>query len=156
MSYDPKGPNWKPASVINTEEEILEQMIQAGASAKAIEDTVLYKRWMENKQKKGLSPMKIQGIPQVADNQLGALPIGAGRAAKRQPWMPDKNELMRVLASRLRMREGDMYPLHIDFCVKPEKVYVFVVGDNGATIIEDDPNLFPSDALITALKLLEG
>lgn len=79
------------------------------------------------------------------------------KAAMERAFMPDKDELRRVLATRLRVRQGDLFPLEfIDFHVGKDKVYVFCVTPTGATIIEDGLDLFPSDALITAINLLKG
>ena len=36
-----------------------------------------------------------------------------------------------------------------------DKVFVFVVQDNQAVTLEDDATMFPSDQLITQLRLLE-
>ncbi len=85
---------------------------------------------------------------------------GVGQAAQARvptPYIPEKEELRRVLGVRLRARPGDTYPLEfIDFHVAKDRVYVFCVAKEGATIIEDDIWLFPSDALITAINLLKG
>lgn len=79
------------------------------------------------------------------------------QAAMERAFMPDKEELRRTLAVRLRARPGDVFPLDfIEFHVGKDKVYVFCVTPTGATIIEDGLDLFPSDALITAINLLKG
>ena len=40
--------------------------------------------------------------------------------------------------------------------VTDQKLVVFVVTKTDALIIEDDPNLYPSDTLVTQLRLLEA
>lgn len=84
-------------------------------------------------------------------------PAGIAQAKVQQPYVPPREELQRILFGRLRISPGNTYPLEfLDFHYTPSKVYVFCVAENGATIIEDDPTLFPSDTLITAINLLKG
>lgn len=98
------------------------------------------------------------GIPQ----QVGAAPVTQAPVTQtgntRIGWVPSKEELMMVLGMRLRIPSFNMAPFpHLDFHYTPEKVYVFVVANQGgAVILEDEPLLFPSDTLIAALRLLEG
>lgn len=91
------------------------------------------------------------------DHTLKSGMPGVVQAAMERAFMPDKEELRRTLAVRLRSRPGDVFPLDfIEFHVGKDKVYVFCVTPTGATIIEDGLDLFPSDALITAINLLKG
>lgn len=91
------------------------------------------------------------------DHTLKSGMPGVVQAAMDRAFMPDKEELRRTLGVRLRARPGDVYPLDfIEFHVGKDKVYVFCVTPTGATIIEDGLDLFPSDALITAINLLKG
>lgn len=63
-----------------------------------------------------------------------------------------------LLLGRLRIREGDIIPLpHISFFFAEGKAIVFIVNkDHKPVVIEDDPDLFPSDMLVTQLRLLIG
>lgn len=63
---------------------------------------------------------------------------------------------MQMIAMRLRITEGYIMPLpHMSAYVNDKVAIVFVVNkDNKPLAIEDDVNLFPSDALITQLRLL--
>lgn len=64
--------------------------------------------------------------------------------------------LLDMIANRLRFE--DIEDLPFDFItahqIDKERAVVFLVHDGQAQIIEDDGNLFPSDALITKLRLL--
>lgn len=63
---------------------------------------------------------------------------------------------MRAIAMRLRVAEGMKLPFqHINTAWAGEKVFVFVVQRGEAVVLTDDSNLFPSDTLITQLRLLE-
>lgn len=46
---------------------------------------------------------------------------------------------------------------HIDIVALPSKVLVWAItnGDFQSVVIEDDPSMFPSDTLVTQLRLLE-
>lgn len=62
---------------------------------------------------------------------------------------------MRALAMRLRISEGHQLPFqHLSTAWTGEKVFVFVVEHDQAVTLEDDANLFPSDVLITQLRLI--
>ena len=63
-----------------------------------------------------------------------------------------------MISMRLHLKSGDYFPLpHIDAYLGPNCAIVFVVTkDHKAVIIEDDSALFPSDTLITQLRLLIG
>jgi hypothetical protein len=66
-------------------------------------------------------------------------------------------ENMELLFKRLRIKEGMRVPLDFVSCHVTETVaYCFVVSRGEAVIIKDDPDLFPSDSLITKLRLLIG
>lgn len=69
-----------------------------------------------------------------------------------------ENELHRhkLIAMRLRLREGECMPFQDLFTsLAGDKVFVFVVQDNQAVTFEDTAAMFPSDTLITQLRLLE-
>ena len=69
-----------------------------------------------------------------------------------------ENEMYRskLVAMRLRLREGENMPFqYFATALAGDKVFVFVVQDGQAVVLEDDAPLFPSDKLITQLRLLE-
>ena len=60
-----------------------------------------------------------------------------------------------MLAMRLRIKEGEHWgfdSLHTS--LGKEKVFVFVVQDDKTATLEDDASMFPSDTLITQLRLI--
>lgn len=61
-----------------------------------------------------------------------------------------------LLYGRLRLQEGERFPLpHLSLYITSEKAVVFLIDKNDSPlIIEDDPALFPSDALVTQIRLL--
>lgn len=62
-----------------------------------------------------------------------------------------------MLAMRMRWSPMERYPLdHISMYIAKDKAFIFVVKDGSHVTIEDDAALFPSDALITQLRLLVG
>lgn len=63
-----------------------------------------------------------------------------------------------MISMRLHFKSGDRFPLpHIDAYVTKDVAVVFAIDkSNRPVIIEDDPALFPSDTLITQLRLLIG
>ena len=61
-----------------------------------------------------------------------------------------------MLAMRLRISEGEHWgfdSLHTS--LGKEKVFVFVVQDGKTATLEDDASMFPSDTLITQLRLIQ-
>jgi hypothetical protein len=59
----------------------------------------------------------------------------------------------------MRMRFADEQKLPMAFMEahqSGDKVFVFIVHQGNPAIIEDDWNLFPSDAMITKLRLMLG
>ncbi len=63
---------------------------------------------------------------------------------------------MKLLAMRLRIPEGNTLPYQDLFTsLAGDKVFVFVVQDGQAVTLEDTAAMFPSDQLITQLRLLD-
>lgn len=61
-----------------------------------------------------------------------------------------------MIAMRLRLDEGGEWPFqHISTAHAGDKVFVFVVQNNGPVTLEDDASLFPSDRLVSQLTLLK-
>lgn len=62
---------------------------------------------------------------------------------------------MRMLMMRLRINESYSLPLdHISTGLGGDHVFVFVVKDGKPVTLTDDAAMFPSDALVTQLRLL--
>lgn len=87
-----------------------------------------------------------------------------GQAVPAEPW-PGIEILdvytrtltpMGLIAARLQVRPGEMCPFEFINAhrVSPEKVIVFIVQNGEPVVIHDDGMLFPSDGLITQLRLL--
>lgn len=69
-----------------------------------------------------------------------------------------ENEAYRfkLVAMRLRLRDGEKIPFQFfGTALGGDKVFVFVVQDNEAVTLEDSTVMFPSDQLITQLRLLQ-
>lgn len=106
----------------------------------------------------------------IMDDFIDAQQYAAGSVIIRKPQMPDANGItlpIEMLFMRLRigkfdprgvtMLQVDLPFNYIDAYLKDGKAYVFVVNKtNEAVILEDDVNLFPSDKLITELRLIAG
>jgi hypothetical protein len=65
--------------------------------------------------------------------------------------------LEQMICMRMGVREGALLPFD---CLKAhrcsDKVVVFIVCKDQPVMIEDDHGLFPSDALVTKLRLMLG
>lgn len=66
-----------------------------------------------------------------------------------------ESSLISMVLSRMRASTPQAIGLK-RMCIEeyPSKMVVFVVLSDHAVIVEDDPNLFPSDAFITKLRLI--
>lgn len=62
-----------------------------------------------------------------------------------------------MLAVRMGVQEGEKFPFeHIDVRkVTDQKLIVLVVNKGDYVVIEDDASLFPSDKLVTQLRMLK-
>ena len=70
--------------------------------------------------------------------------------------MMSEHHRHKLIAMRLRIREGQKMPYQDLFTsLAGDKVFVFVVQDNQAVTLEDEATMFPSDQLITQLRLLD-
>lgn len=71
--------------------------------------------------------------------------------------MLSEDKAYQLMAMRLRVPEGNRFPAdHLSLHVTDKKAFVFLVNKGQATTLEDDPDLFPSDQLITQIRLLIG
>lgn len=87
---------------------------------------------------------------------IASYPIGASMANSiydpmMKPW--SQSRLFEMLAMRLRWGSNTppvpMTAIHVD-----DRVFITVVKDGKAQIIEEGDELFPSDTLITQLRLV--
>lgn len=117
-----------------------------------------------------IKPINTQGVKMWGDYQISKrdpllLEIEKARAmANERTYNPASQVAddistdlwrMRALAMRLRISEGHQLPFqHLSTAWTGEKVFVFVVEHDQAVTLEDDANLFPSDVLITQLRLI--
>lgn len=63
---------------------------------------------------------------------------------------------MKLIAQRMRWYEDEPIPfLGLSSHVAGDKVHVFVTTGGKSVILEDDLTMFPSDTLITQLRMLE-
>lgn len=61
----------------------------------------------------------------------------------------------RMIAMRLRIPEGERMPFDdIHTSLGKEKIFVFILQNDKPVVLEDDIGLFPSDALVTQLRLI--
>ena len=62
---------------------------------------------------------------------------------------------LRMIAMRLHLNQGVKFPFqHISTAVTTDHVLVFVVQKDQYVVLKDDRGLFPSDTLVTQLRLL--
>jgi len=93
----------------------------------------------------GMMPMSSPMMPQDAL-------VGRSRPYDSGPHPMD------MIAMRLHIPNGERINLQFISAYVSDKVaYVFVVDNHGKHVtLEDTPDLFPSDALITSLRLIIG
>lgn len=69
--------------------------------------------------------------------------------------LEDEHVRMSMLHMRMRTEEGGRLPFdHVSTGLSGEKVFVMVCNRGSAVVLEDERDLFPSDALITQMRLL--
>lgn len=62
----------------------------------------------------------------------------------------------RMIGMRLRLAEGSLWPWpFLETHATEDKVLIFLVVKDKPVFLEDDKSLFPSDTLVTQLRLLE-
>jgi Cys-tRNA synthase (O-phospho-L-seryl-tRNA:Cys-tRNA synthase) len=120
--------------------------------------------------------MTIKTVPEMYKEAIGRHNVQAMQShgtlidANQAPWVSIGNgsstRCPMSLLQRLQARLEDGYyehtctwfgfkDLRISRAEKQgDKVYLFVLNKDGAIIIEDDANMYPSDVLITKLRLM--
>lgn len=62
----------------------------------------------------------------------------------------------KMIGMRLRVPPGAMFPFDaLETHYAGEKVFIFAVVDDKPVVLEDESALFPSDALVTQLRLIQ-
>lgn len=60
----------------------------------------------------------------------------------------------KALAIRLRIRDGQNFPIPLFTAAVDDTVYLWIITPKGPVTLEDPADMFPSDALITQINLL--
>ncbi len=86
--------------------------------------------------------------------------FGARMPSAPPPWVetpPTRLQPIQMIRSRLRLGEGEALGLdHLHAHEDKDMTFVFVVHMGKHVVLEDERTLFPSDQLITSLRLLRG
>ena len=95
----------------------------------------------------------VSGNNSSADHTHSYSPQAQGSSVFPDRW--SEETLRNMLGSRLRWNSGVKCPFQkvVPYRVT-DKIVVFIATKDDAVIIEDDPNLYPSDALVTQMRLL--
>lgn len=90
--------------------------------------------------------------PQLAVSTTNTAGISSG-----PPPRPSSDELCSMIAMRMRWSKSRQLVMSfIGAHQTNEKVFVFMVHNEQAVTLEDDVLMFPSDTLITKMRLLLG
>lgn len=108
---------------------------------------------------------KMPGDPWAADTTLEKAMMEALERARAQalaannhapvPQITNKEGRLAMVASRLRLPDVIGPFAGLDTYVVGDTVWVAVVSTNGGVMLQDALDLFPSDTLITQLRLLQ-
>lgn len=95
----------------------------------------------------GVSPAGL--IPTIPASGMLTLP--------KDDYYDTKDKDLRLLGMRMRWASGQLIPFaHLSIHTSAALAIVFIVHKGQPVVLEDDPGLFPSDDLITKLRLLLG
>lgn len=123
-----------------------------------LKDALIVDRWRDKIM--GHSPMMLPGYDINAQGTSATNQRMSEEHKKVHIQAEDwngKTTPLAMIAMRLRIRNGDPWPVdHMTAHVTDNEAFVFIVNKGKPTVIEDDPALFPSDALITQLRLIIG
>lgn len=90
-------------------------------------------------------------------HSIGGFKINTGSGLPNIAGKLREEDAYKVLMLRMRVPEyGTLGFKGLSICQDDDKTYVFVVSKGGPTILEDEPDMFPSDKLIAQLILLRG
>lgn len=106
-----------------------------------------------------VGPMTALPSPKIGAAELGSyssiIRSSSTLASSMTSNITDATFRHRILAMRLRIREGELLPFQDLFTsFAGDKVFIFIVKKNEAITLEDDASMYPSDALVTQLRLL--
>lgn len=89
-------------------------------------------------------------------NTAGAIYQHSGHQSSAEELMSYPAHRLKMLSLRLRIQEGTFPKSFTDLhtALAGDKVYVFIVKGADAVTLEDNAGLFPSDALVTQIRLL--
>lgn len=89
-------------------------------------------------------------------NAAGAIYQHSGHQSSAEELMSYPAHRLKMLSLRLRIQEGTFPKSFSDLhtALAGDKVYVFIVKGSDAVTLEDDAGMFPSDTLITQIRLL--
>jgi hypothetical protein len=69
--------------------------------------------------------------------------------------LEDSGWRRRAIGTRLQLNEGELFPFdELETALGTDVVYVMVVVNGKGVMLEDERGLFPSDTLITQLRLI--
>lgn len=125
------------ASAVQQQQEKQQELIGAAAAAEA-----MYRSSLVG------SPSGLYGVWD-GQSTVGGRPIG-------QKEIDYASGRKRMIAMRLHIPEGETVPFDfLETHLYKETVFVYVSVDGKNVILEDDAALFPSDTLITQLRLIQ-
>lgn len=101
---------------------------------------------------------QLGGYQSAHSHHMLGVQVAAGTNRRVTNWndVHDEEARHRMIGMRLRLNEAEKFPFdHLSTAVGGEKVYVFVLVDEKPAMLEDDLSLFPSDTLISQLRLIQ-
>ncbi len=123
-----------------------------------LNETVMQKLYKEHLDRNIFCDPKLMGvIPAINTQSLDTIKIGKPPMSFAYSGALPIEEYRRLLGGRLRLKNGERIPFDfMEIHVTAEVAFVFLVNKGKPVVLEDDPNMFPSDKLITELRLLIG
>lgn len=104
------------------------------------------------------SPLTVGQIPDVWLNQVtGAITTTMHESASRHETI--SNASWRMSAINMRLRDNydgtpkGLQDMHTT--LSGDKVFIFIVVRGEAVVLEDEASMFPSDVLVTKIRLLQ-
>lgn len=100
---------------------------------------------------------------QTLKQPAGAFPLvhTTPSVFSRPPFDPptdfnDDNERLKMICMRMRFAARTLIPFqHLSTAKCGDKVFIFVVQNDQPVVLEDETSMFPSDQLITQLRLIQ-
>lgn len=98
---------------------------------------------------------RVNHHPMISASSVSELQNSAQVKSEAQHMLESLQGRRLSIAMRLRVSENNMGFENIHTWMSGETVFVFVVQNGKAVTIEDQAGLFPSDMLITQLRLIQ-